>query len=91
MLHGWEQLNRVENLLLEILRDASCQLPDTFEDEFSNFELLGVRSGSIAGERFNNLKQKIKKCPGAKVRMGPRATWKTLPEHRHPTSCGKQS
>jgi hypothetical protein len=55
MFHSWKQFHRVESLLLEVLRDVSCQLPDAFEDKFSNFELLGLRVSSVSRERLDDL------------------------------------
>jgi len=69
VFHGWEYFHGVESLLFEVLWNVSRQLPDTFENKFSNFELLGVRCGSIGRERLDNLKQKIEKCPEVGFRM----------------------
>ena len=68
MLHSWEQFHRVKSLLLEVLRDISCQLPNAFEDQFGNFELLRVRSGSVTREWLDYLEKKVEKCPGAEFR-----------------------
>ena len=55
MFHGREQFHGVKGLFLEVLGNVSCQLPDALEDEFSDFELLGVRSSSAGREWLNDL------------------------------------
>ena len=91
MFHGWEQFHGVESLLLKVLGDIPCQLPDTFEHKLGDLELLGVRSGSTGRERLDNLKQKIEERPEAGFRMASVCDPEELPEHRHPTSCGEQT
>ena len=52
VLDGREQLHRVEEVLLQILRDTPREFPDALQDKFGDFGFLGVGSGAICGERF---------------------------------------
>lgn len=57
MLDGREQLDRVQHMLLQVLRDIPRKLPDTLQDQFSNLGFLRVRAGPVRRERFDNPQQ----------------------------------
>ena len=64
MLHSWEELDWVEEVVCQILRNVASQLPNALEHQLRHFCLLGIGQSAFRGERLDDLQEECEK--GAK-------------------------
>lgn len=57
-----EQFHRVQDTLLEILRNVPRQLPDTLQHQLRNLGFLGVNVSPVGRERLDDPQQEREQC-----------------------------
>ncbi len=67
VFNGWEQLHRVEDVLLEVLWNIASELPYTLEHELRDPGLLRVGTRPVGGEWLDNTEKQSKESTGRHI------------------------